>query len=86
MRLFHHQRDNGVSAIEESHTYLHTAYCWGVFDGARITLQVSPDEQEWFDVVMFRHKQVHPLRLGTRYFRAVLDSVGTKTCVNLLVE
>ncbi len=85
MQLFHATTHNGISPIEDNYAYLHSIYGWGVFDGACMCLQGSPDGNEWFDLLSITHKTVCSLHIHARYLRAILHNAHTHTCLYLHV-
>lgn len=86
MQLLEAANSNVVTAAEENYSYLQTIFVWGVFDGATVRLQGSPDGNEWFDLANFNAKEVLGIGLNVRFLRASVTNAGATTNLNLLVE
>lgn len=86
MRLLDSVDSNVTSAVEENYSYLQTIFVWGSFNGATVSLQGSPDGQEWFELASFNGKEVLGIGLNVRYLRAQVSNAGASTNLFLLVE
>jgi|LakMenEpi03Aug12_release.lakeMendotaPanAssembly.Ray.scaffolds.fasta_scaffold750303_2 hypothetical protein len=86
MQIFQNVTINSTSDAQENYSYLQTVYCYGVFAGANVTLQGSPNGTEWFDLVTFTAKEVIGIGLSVRFLRGVVSGVTISTNVTLLVE
>lgn len=65
-----------------------TFWAWGEFHGATVTLEASPDGENWFTVgpsIQFEEKSVAAFALGPCKLRATLTGAGEDTCVSALV-
>ena len=86
MQILQNINTNSTSVAEENYSYLQTVYCYGVFAGAVVTLQGSPDGNEWFDLVAFSTKEVVGIGLSVRFLRGMVLGATASTNVSLLVE
>jgi hypothetical protein len=62
-----------------------TFWAWGAFDGASVTLEASPDGENWFAVgtsLQFGEKGVGAFALGPCKLRATLSGAGVATSVS----
>ena len=63
-------------------------WAWGDFDGATVSLEASPDGENWFVLgaeVTFREKGVGGFALGPCRLRATLANASASTNVTALV-
>lgn len=61
-----------------------TLFVWGTFDGTTVTLQISPDGSEWFDVTdasSITSKIALNVQFRCKYVRAITTG-GTAPAVN----
>lgn len=86
MYLLNDRTSNGAGTAHENYSYLQTIYCWGTFDGAVVTLEGSPDNNEWFTLTSFAEKGVRGIGVNARYLRGSVASAGASTSVDLLVS
>jgi hypothetical protein len=77
---------NLTTQAEACFGYLHSLFCYGVFDGACVRVQGSPDGVEWFDVASFTAKSILTLSLFLNHMRAQVCNAGERTCVTLIIE
>lgn len=62
-----------------------TFWTWGEFDGASVTLEASPDGENWFTVgtsLQFAEKGVGAFALGPCKLRATIAAAGAATSVS----
>jgi hypothetical protein len=64
-------------------------WCWGTFDGCTATVEVSPDNSNWFDALdangdplAFTSKGVKAVDARAAYYRATVSSAGAETSVS----
>lgn len=69
-----------------------TVFVWGTFDGATVTIEISPDGVEWFDApnsdgdpLEFTAKGVENIDVQCAYIRAVVTNAGASTEVSAAV-
>jgi hypothetical protein len=77
---------NLTTHAEPCFGYLHSLFCYGVFDGAVVRVQGSPDGTEWFDIASFMAKSTLTLYLSLTHLRAIVCGVGKQTCVSLIID
>lgn len=67
-------------------SHLYTLFVWGTFGGATVTLQISPDGVEWFDVsgVSVTAKGALNVEFRARFVRAVITGGAGVTLQALL--
>lgn len=62
-----------------------TLYVWGTFNGATVTLQVSPDNTNWFDSgVSITAQTAQNLEFRAQYMRAIVTG-GASPSINALI-
>jgi hypothetical protein len=67
-------------------TPVFTAMAFGTFDGATVTLEVSPDGTEWVSAYAFTSEEVKLIE-GTFYaIRGTVSSAGASTSLSLTVD
>ena len=86
MQVFVGRTTNGDSAVVTDFSFLNSVYCWGVFDGATVTLRGSLDNVEWFDLATFTAKGVTGLGVKAPYKRATVSGAGANTNINMNIE
>ena len=90
-RLFSNAQTNITSgSFIKQDIDLMSVFAWGVFDGASISLQFSPDGVEWFDdptaELVFTEKTIRTQRVTVgAHVRAVITGAGASTNVTLMV-
>jgi len=67
-----------------------TVFAWGVFNGAQVKIEFSPDGEEWFEdpigELTFDAKAIRTQRVSVGvHIRAVITSAGASTNLNLWV-
>ena len=64
---------NGQTVIREGESQsIKTLFLWGTFGGGIVTLQVSPDTVEWFDIQTFHTKNTFSFQGKARQTRLSL--------------
>ncbi len=64
-----------------------TLQIWGTFDGATVTIEVSPDEVQWNPLPdgAFTAADVKDLKISTEKIRAVISGAGASTNLNAAI-
>ncbi len=86
MELLRYATSDCVTEPKPCFDFLHSIFCFGVFDGAEAALQGSPDGEEWFMLAVFTAKGVVGIGIALHFLRASLTKAGAATCVHLIVN
>lgn len=64
--------------------HLYTLFVWGNFDGGNVTLEISPDNVQWFAVtgVSITVQTAINVEFRARYVRAVVAGGGAGVSLN----
>ncbi len=84
-RFFEAATADGSSAATDWPGGTGTFWVWGEFAGATVTLEASPDGDNWFAVgasLSFSEKGVGAFALGPCKLRAALSGAGDATSVS----
>lgn len=67
--------------------HMYTLFVWGTFGGATVTVEISPDETNWFPVsgVSITDKVALNLEFRARFVRAVVTG-GTAPSIQALLN